>query len=146
LRARDPEFATEQLSMVDLADDEPMSVWMRPEFIDAIARRVLELGREAGPYSSVDGPELLTVAEVARRLSVSPNWVYAHKRDLGAIRLGDGPKARLRFRLAAVLAELSRQEGPVSTNGNGSGGTRKRGRRRLVSRPLSRMDRASRRA
>ena len=33
---------------------------------------------------------------------MSPKWVYAHQRRLGVIKLGDGPKARLRFDPRAV--------------------------------------------
>ena len=41
--------------------------------------------------------DLLTAGELAQRLGVSRAYVYDHADDLGAIRLGDGPKARLRF-------------------------------------------------
>ena len=41
---------------------------------------------------------------VARHLSVEVSYVYAHASKLGAVRLGEGPKARLRFRLADVDA------------------------------------------
>ena len=90
-------------SSVDVAD-EP---WMHPEVIDAVARRVLELGASATTDQLASDTDLLTVADVARQLKVSPQWVYAHKRDLGAIRLGRGPKARLRFDLNAVLAAVT---------------------------------------
>lgn len=52
--------------------------------------------------------ELLTVSDVAARYRVRPSWVYAHQRELGAIRLGDGPKARLRFDGQTVAAALDR--------------------------------------
>jgi transposase-like protein len=57
-------------------------------FIDAVARRVAEI---------LDAGASLTVAEVAARYGVSRSWVYAHQRELGALRLGAGPRARLRF-------------------------------------------------
>lgn len=47
---------------------------------------------------------LVTVAELADRLGVSPGYVYEHADRLGALRLGDGPKARLRFDAAAAIA------------------------------------------
>jgi hypothetical protein len=69
--------------------------------IDAIARRVVELlehlaagARE--PVALIDGGEL------ARRTGVSRTWIYQHAEALGAIRLGDGPRARLRFHPDAV--------------------------------------------
>jgi len=59
---------------------------LSPDFIDAVARRVLELSRRK-----------LTVGDVARIYGVHPSWVYARADKLGAIRLGTGPKAPLRF-------------------------------------------------
>ncbi len=50
---------------------------------------------------------LVDVKTVAEALSVSPGWVYERAGELGAIRLGDGPKARLRFDLEAVLEHYS---------------------------------------
>jgi transposase-like protein len=127
----------------DVGDDELVSVWMRPEFIDAVARRVVQLCVGADSDKQRPDGELLTVSEVARRLNVSPHWVYAHKRDLGVIRLGDGPKARLRFHLAAVLAELDRRSESPRSDGNGDGEARKRTRRRLISTPLPRASRTA---
>src|SRR3954454_21134191 len=61
--------------------------------VDLIAQRVLQLlGDRNG-----DEIQLLTVAQVARRFQVHPSWVYANARRLGALRLGTGPKAPLRF-------------------------------------------------
>jgi hypothetical protein len=61
--------------------------------IEAIARRVAELVRPDRERPV----RYLTVAELAAQFGVSTEWVYEHKAELGAIRLGDGPKARLRF-------------------------------------------------
>ncbi len=118
------------------------SAWMSPEFIDAVARRMMELGVSVTVAEPASHADLLTVAEVARRLNVSPQWVYAHKQDLGAIRLGDGPKARLRFDAPAVLAELSRRNGAAGS-GCSTCDAPKRARRRLASRPLPRVSRGS---
>jgi hypothetical protein len=49
---------------------------------------------------------LVDVETVARFLSVSPDWIYAHADELGARRLGRGPKARLRFSLHEVDERL----------------------------------------
>ena len=71
-----------------------------------------ELARPRVPDGWVDA------AAVARHLSVDAGWVYAHAADLSARRLGGGPKARLRFRLAdvdaAVEAMTVRPEGRES--------------------------------
>jgi hypothetical protein len=65
--------------------------------IEAVAARVAELlavGRTGG--------EFVDAAEIARRFSVSRDFVYSHAEELGAVRLGTGPKARLRFDPAGV--------------------------------------------
>jgi hypothetical protein len=80
--------------------------------IDAVAARVVELLREQPnePRRYVDA------ATLARALSVERAWVYVHARELGALRLGDGPKARLRFDLerarAALVAMNARDQSP----------------------------------
>jgi hypothetical protein len=97
-------------------------------FVDAIARRVIELldaSRGAGATASAtEGEACLTVSQVAARYRVSRSWVYAHQRDLGAMRLGEGPRARLRFDakvVADAIAAFDRRaappESPKSTAG-----------------------------
>lgn len=71
--------------------------------IEAIARRVVELLRE----EPVPADEAIDAAEVARRFGVSRDYVYQHADDLGAVRLGSGPRARLRFDLATVADRLT---------------------------------------
>jgi len=51
--------------------------------------------------------DLLTVPQAAKLLGVSPNYVFNHARELGVIRLGSGPKARLRFSRTKVLRRLA---------------------------------------
>jgi hypothetical protein len=70
--------------------------------VEAIARRVAELVGQA--------PGLVDAHSVAAELHVERDWVYAHAGELGAVRLGAGPKARLRFDLGHVrqrIAELA---------------------------------------
>lgn len=57
---------------------------------------------EAAVGSDRDGGQLLTVDEVAVRLSVSRNWVYGHASALGVYRLGK----YLRFSWPRVLERL----------------------------------------
>jgi hypothetical protein len=78
---------------------------------DMIAMRVVALleHRAHGPRA-----ELATAAEVAQALGVGRSWVYANKRRLGAIRLGEGARARLRFDLQQAkraLREADEQHG-----------------------------------
>jgi hypothetical protein len=57
-------------------------------------------------------PTLLDAAEVAARFGVSRSWVYENARRLGAVRLGDGPKPRLRFDPERVKAALAAEPEP----------------------------------
>jgi hypothetical protein len=50
---------------------------------------------------------LVDAAAVAEYLSCERSWVYEHTDELGARRLGSGPRARLRFSLAEVDERLS---------------------------------------
>lgn len=55
---------------------------------------------------------LLRARDVASVLNVSLTYVYEHAEELGAIRVGGGPKARLRFRpdvVDQVLADWNRE-------------------------------------
>jgi hypothetical protein len=49
---------------------------------------------------------LLTPVELADFLGCGRAYVYEHANELGAVRLGSGPRARLRFDLAIVLERL----------------------------------------
>jgi hypothetical protein len=78
--------------------------------IEAVAQRVVQL--LAQPRSEYD---LLDPKQLAREIGVSVDFVYAHATELGAMRLGHGPKARLRFELAvakAAMRELERARSP----------------------------------
>jgi len=83
-------------------------------YVEALARRVAELiHREA--TSPIQ--RLVDAATLAIELGVERSWVYEHAVALQPIRLGDGPKARLRFDpqvvrklLAADAAATSRRD------------------------------------
>jgi hypothetical protein len=65
---------------------------------ETVVERVIEAiqadrnAREARPTRA-----WLDAQEVARRLGVSRDWVYEHADELGASRMGSGPRPRLRF-------------------------------------------------
>jgi hypothetical protein len=91
------------------------------QLVDAIARRVVELlegaRARAGAADPGADPEggCLTVSQVAARYRVSRSWVYAHQRELGALRLGQGPRARLRFDpklVAEAITAFDRSQRP----------------------------------
>jgi len=54
---------------------------------------------------------LVDPATLALELGVSRDWVYEHSAELGALRLGNGPKPRLRFDPVAVRDALSPKSG-----------------------------------
>lgn len=72
-----------------------------PEFVQAVAHEVAKLLREP--------PRLLTATQVAMQLGVSTGWVYDNADDLGVIRLGAGPKPRLRFHPNVIAQRLAQR-------------------------------------
>jgi hypothetical protein len=91
--------------------------------VDAIAACVVEQMREIVRPHLWFG--LADAAEVARRLRVHENWVYAHADELGVIRLGDGDRARLRFDLGRVARAIGVTES--ERGGRGPGRERRHG-------------------
>jgi hypothetical protein len=75
---------------------------------EATAARLAEIV-SAGTFALVDARQL------ARDLGVSLDYVYAHATELGAMRLGSGPKARIRFDLDRAREALEAR--PGRTNG-----------------------------
>lgn len=76
---------------------------------EATARKLVEFVGERGKTFGLVGPR-----ELAEGLGVSLDYVYAHATELGAMRLGSGPKARIRFDLdrARQSLEARRTERP----------------------------------
>lgn len=59
--------------------------------------------------------ELIDAAAVSNRFTVSRAFVYEHADQLGAVRLGDGERPRLRFDAAKVAAYFERTASAPST-------------------------------
>jgi hypothetical protein len=97
-----------------------------PSFVDAVARRVVELLREEGTVSR-EGPRLLTVAAVSQEFGVSTDRLYANARPLGAIRLGSGPRARLRFDRTTIADRIAKVASHASRDRSSHRGKRRRG-------------------
>jgi hypothetical protein len=72
------------------------------EDIERIAARVIELLQEEGTTGAA---RYVDAALVAQKLGVDRDWVYAHARELGGVRLG-GPHGRLRFDLQKIRRQL----------------------------------------
>jgi hypothetical protein len=71
----------------------PTELVLTAEAIEQLAQRVAELVSDC----VVAGPALVDAETLARFLNVERSYVYEHAAELGAVRLGDGPRARLRF-------------------------------------------------
>jgi hypothetical protein len=84
------------------------------DIAEELATILVELG--AAPR-----PRLVTAGELATFLDVEPDWVYANAARLGAWRLGDGPRARLRFDLVEVERRLTACSGGRESAPGGSG-------------------------
>jgi hypothetical protein len=82
------------------------------EDIEAIAGRVAALLKTPVPPAG----GLLNPKELAEELNVSLDYVYEHAADLGAMRLGDGPKARLRFELHTAKQAMRERKQPPEGN------------------------------
>lgn len=67
---------------------------------------VLGNGSEADDARATRVDALVDAKAVAAYLNVQPGYVYEHADELGARRLGTGPRARLRFSLAEVVERL----------------------------------------
>jgi hypothetical protein len=107
--------------------------------IEALAMRVAELLEQRGARRPTGG--LVDAAELARRLGTDRSWVYSHATELGAIRLGSGPKARLRFdpEAAALRMRLGEQDDEPKEKSRPAR-RRSRGARRVRLLPIDGVD------
>jgi len=76
-------------------------VCLAGESIEALAVRLAELVSDRAGTG-----RLIDAQEVARRYGVSRAFVYEHADEVGAIRVGAGPRPRLRFDAATVGERL----------------------------------------
>lgn len=84
----------------------PQELRLADESIEALATRLAKLlGGDAGPPEGGE-ERMLTAAEVSRRWGISRRWVYDHAEALGALRMGGGPRPRLRFDPVEVADRL----------------------------------------
>ena len=82
-----------------------------PQTVEEIARRVVALLERRG----LSKRELVDAAELARRFGIERSWVYTHAIELGAVKLGNGAKPRLRFDPEVAARVLRRVDGkPVA--------------------------------
>lgn len=93
----------------------PAELTLPPEALELLAQRVADLVSDR----VAAGSPLVDAEALAHFLNVERSYVYEHANELGAVRLGDGPRARLRFDVAEakrrLTCSISRgSEGPAS--------------------------------
>jgi hypothetical protein len=84
----------------------------------AIAAKVIDIVRRELGVSPPAPVELIDAREVARRSGFSRAWVYENAGRLGAVRVGDGRRPRLRFdaRVVARVLEARSARRPAALN------------------------------
>lgn len=86
---------------------ESRRIKLDPQTVEAIARRVVEILEGRG----LQQRELVDASELARRFGIERSWVYSHAIELGAVKLGNGAKPRLRFDPQIAVRVLRRVDG-----------------------------------
>lgn len=76
---------------------------------DALAPRVADLVI-ARLRAVPDERVLLDATELAPLIGFEPEWIRDHAEELGAFRIGDGPRPRLKFDLETALSYLRRNQ------------------------------------
>jgi hypothetical protein len=85
---------------------------MTREEMEALAASIapivaLEVAREViGRIGAKREREFLDASQLARVLGVERDWIYEHQEQLGAIRLGNGRRPRLRFEFTRAVEAL----------------------------------------
>jgi hypothetical protein len=91
-----------------------VAVDLTPQAVEQVAARVAALlqrqQQSAETLGTKEQQGFLNVAQLARHLGLNPAWVYEHADELGAIRIGDGPKARIRFDLHTAKEALRQNQ------------------------------------
>jgi hypothetical protein len=88
-----------------------VAVDLTPQAIEQIATRVATLVHRQQQRQQAEQPHeptgMLTVTQLAQHLNLNRAWVYEHADELDAIRIGSGPKARIRFDFQTAKAALA---------------------------------------
>jgi hypothetical protein len=84
---------------------------LTPQAVEQVATRVAALlhRQQQKQGQTEQEPGMVTVSQLAKYLKLNPAWVYEHADELGAIRIGSGPKARIRFDFQTAKAALRQQ-------------------------------------
>jgi hypothetical protein len=104
------------------------SLRLDSESVEAIAARVAALLAPWLQPAHTSHRRLLSAAQVSEWWGVERSWVYEHADELGAIRLGKGPRPRLRFDIDLVARRIAAtaEERRSPPHGRRRGGRRAR--------------------
>ncbi len=83
------------------------------QLADLLAERLVV--RLKGLTPPAPAEPLVDAAEIARLHGKTRTWVYEHAGELGAVRLGSGPRPRLAFSPARVAEQLETVDKPATT-------------------------------
>jgi hypothetical protein len=97
----------------------PRDVALAELTAELTAQRLVELLRAERAVELDGASPFVDAAELAHTLGVSREYVYRHADELGAVRLGEGEKPRLRFDLDAARAARE----VIAANGSTPNGT-----------------------
>ncbi len=87
---------------------------LSPVELNLAERIAAEVARRLESEPGTERLKLIDAGEVAGILGCDRSWVYEHQAELGAIRLGNGSRPRLRFdreRIAEIASAPRRTEG-----------------------------------
>ena len=107
---------------------------LEPRLVQLLSERLEHRETESEPGHE---PGLIGVADLARHLGRSPDWVRAHAEDLGVVRFGDGTgKPRLWFDIATVDERIRQMQGASSPIGTTPAPARRNGGHARTTTPL----------
>jgi hypothetical protein len=114
---------------------------LHPDDLAALAEMVAAQVIAALRQPRAEAPVLIDAAEVARRFSVSAEWVRENADRLGAVRIGDGRRPRLRFDPARVEEALTGRGNGVPSQSDADSAAEPRTPRPTVARAGNALDR-----
>ncbi len=93
----------------------PDSTGYDDDALDRLADRLAErLAVRLSSLAHGRAEPLVDAAEIARLHGKTRTWVYEHAGELGAVRLGSGPRPRLAFSPARVAEQLEKVDKPTT--------------------------------
>jgi hypothetical protein len=99
------------LSPAPATEPPPATLHLNTAAVELLAARIAKLLAQhltPQPSASCAPGRLLSAAEVSAWWGVSRGWVYQHASELGALRIGEGERPRLRFDPDRVAERLKR--------------------------------------